>query len=120
MPKSDDPGFEAAAKEVLEELRNNRKGAYALAVRIGASEGYQADKLMARAVEMEKEGPQPAGGAPALVDVVFPTAEDLETELLRRAEEAGALSPDTMALAPVLVQLMVEERQRFLTMLGKQ
>lgn len=119
MAKSEDPGFEAAAKDVLEELRTNRNGAYAIAVRIGASNGYPADKLMARAVEMEKESPTAKGGAPTLADVVFPSAEDMETELLRQAEELGGLGPDTLVLVPLVVQMMVQERERLFQMLGR-
>ena len=117
MAKSDDPGFEAAAKEVLEELRNNRQGAYAIAVRVGAHAGYPADKLMLRAVEMEKESPAP-GAARELVAVEFPLAEEIELAIVEGAEADGGLGPDALVLAKHVALAMVEERKRFQRMLG--
>ena len=108
-----------AVKEVANELSTNRNGAYALAVRLCAENGGKPDQLMADAVELEKQGGAGQAGAPVLVDVDFPDAEELAAAMLEDAEQAGGLGPDTLVLVPIIATRMVEERNRFLQMLGK-
>lgn len=110
--------FDQAVEEVADELRNNRSGAYAYAVRIQATAGHNADKLMAAAVEVVKNNP--GGGAPVreLVEVDFPEADQLKKDLLEESERLGALGPDTLVLVDLFVDLVVAERQRILERLG--
>ena len=113
------PAFAAAVDAVAEMLLTNRQGAYGIAVRHANTQALNADKIMEAALAHNKKGLGKRKGTMALVDVEFPTKEQLEAELLEQAEAAGGLGPDTLVLVPLLVLMMVAERKRILTMLGK-
>lgn len=115
---ANNPAFDQAVKDVADELRDNPGGAFALAVRIQANDGHNAEKLMQAAAALVKAGPKRSSDAQPLVDVEFPTAEAMQASLLEACEAEGGLGPDTMVLVPHLVQLIVEDRQRILTRLG--
>lgn len=112
--------YEEGVKQVADELRTNRNGAYGLAVRLAAENGGKPDQLMTDALSYNKKNIGHAqSDRPALVEVDFPTAEAMEVQVLEQAEALGGLGPDSLVLVPLFMALLVEERQRFLQMLGK-
>lgn len=111
--------YNEAVQAVVDELRTNRNGAYGLAVRLAANNGGNAERLMADAVALAGKAPAAPSGRPVLNNAVeFPSAEAMGQQLMEKAEGMGGLGPDTLVLVPLLMALLVEERERIKKMVG--
>ena len=123
--------LDEAVKQVREALESAPNTAYALAIRLQHSDGYQADKLMQAAKQQMDEAYQeapPAPELPALEDLDLPDEEQIYaamvTDIDNNTNQAGAprkpLTPQGHAIVRAFAKEMVMQREIILRSLGIQ